>query len=269
MSSVLCFTVRFLQPCSHGRGEDGSPEWPPSPLRLIQALVAASAGRWNERSVLQHATAAIRWLETLPPPRIIAAPAVSASQPYRLYVPDNVADKVAAAWSRGHDASIADYRTEKDVLPALIDGEAVHYLYALPAASTTWREFVDVLTTAARSITHLGWGIDMVKALDLQKEAVACGYWPLYHYDPRDAQTPFHLDSRAPKGNFREFAMKAARFAILARSKPEEHERLMKLGEEDIRARWPLYEQLAQFQRLPAPGNGNGAKTETSDKATT
>ena len=120
------------------------------------------------------------------------------------------------------------------------------------------------------ALSHcIGWGIDMVKALDLQKEAVACGYWPLYHYDPRDAQTPFHLDSRAPKGSFREFAMKAARFAILARSKPEEHERLMKLGEEDIMARWQLYEQLAQFQRLPAPGNGNGAKTETSDKATT
>jgi len=115
----------------------------------------------------------------------------------------------------------------------------------------------------------IGHGINMIDGLNIQKEAVTCGYWPLYHYDPRDAQTPFHLDSRAPKGNFREFAMKAARFAILARSKPEEHERLMKLGEEDIRARWQLYEQLAQFQRLPAPGNGNGAKTETSDKATT
>lgn len=161
MNSFLCITIRFLQPYSHGRGEDESPEWPPSPLRLMQALVAAAAGRWNERSLLQHATPAIRWLETLPPPCIIAAPAVRDSQPYRLYVPDNVADKVAAAWSRGRDASIADYRTEKDVLPLAIDGEAVRFLYGLTAESKDWGEHVSVLTTAARSITHLGWGIDM------------------------------------------------------------------------------------------------------------
>ena len=33
-----------------------------------------------------------------------------------------------------------------------------------------------------------------------QKEAVACGYWPLYHYDPRDAEQPFHLDSQQADG---------------------------------------------------------------------
>ncbi|NLY02220.1 MAG: type I-U CRISPR-associated protein Cas5/Cas6 [Rhodopirellula sp.] len=161
MSSFLCITVRFLQPWSHGRGEDGGPEWPPSPLRLMQALVAAAAGRWNERSILEHAKAAIRWLEALPPPYIVAAPTVPSSQPYRLYVPDNVADKVAAAWSRGREASIADYRTEKDVLSSVIEGEAVHYLYALSQASAPRHDLVDVLTNTARSITHLGWGIDM------------------------------------------------------------------------------------------------------------
>ena len=38
MSDYLCITVRFLQPYSHGRGDGGEPEWPPSPLRLFQAL---------------------------------------------------------------------------------------------------------------------------------------------------------------------------------------------------------------------------------------
>ena len=31
----------------------------------------------------------------------------------------------------------------------------------------------------------IGWGIDMTTAMEHQKEAVACGYWPLYRYDPR------------------------------------------------------------------------------------
>jgi CRISPR-associated protein Csb2 len=159
MSSLLCITVRFLQSYSHGRGEDGNPEWPPSPLRLFQALVAASAGRWNQRTELAYAQPALHWLEVQPPPTIVAADAVRSHYPYRLYVPDNVADKVAASWSRGQNASIADYRSEKDVRPMHLLGEAVHYLYPLRDGTCS---YLDILTAAARSITHLGWGIDMV-----------------------------------------------------------------------------------------------------------
>jgi pyruvate-ferredoxin/flavodoxin oxidoreductase len=103
----------------------------------------------------------------------------------------------------------------------------------------------------------IGWGIDITNGMALQKEAVNCGYWPLYHFDPRDAEQPFRLGSRAPKGRFQDFAMKNARFAILARSKPEESERLMKLAEKDITARWQFYEQLAQLTRAGDNG-GNG-----------
>src|SRR6185437_13089146 len=50
MSSALCLTLRFLDsvPRFHGRGDDGNPEWPPSPLRFFQALVSAAATRWRE-----------------------------------------------------------------------------------------------------------------------------------------------------------------------------------------------------------------------------
>jgi len=162
MASYFCISVRFLQPYSHGRDENGEPEWPPSPLRLAQALVAASAGRWNERTALVHAAPAFRWIETLPPPQIIATEAVPSEHPYRLYVPDNVADKVAASWSRGRDASIADYRTEKDVRPAHLEGEAVHYLYTLPEPAADQPAHIETIALAARAITHLGWSIDMV-----------------------------------------------------------------------------------------------------------
>jgi hypothetical protein len=82
-------------------------------------------------------------------------------------------------------------------------------------------------TSLLIALSHcIGWGIDMTKGMQVQKEAVACGYWPLYHFDPRD-EHPFHLDSKAPKGSFKEFALKQARFAMLARSKPEDSERFL------------------------------------------
>ena len=106
----------------------------------------------------------------------------------------------------------------------------------------------------------IGWGIDMAAGMTLQKEAVACGYWPLYHFDPRDQAHPFHLDSRKPVGDFKEFAMKEARFAMLAHSKPEASARLLELGQEDIDERWHFYEQLAGVEHgLPTRRrNGNG-----------
>lgn len=122
MSSYLCITVRYLQPYSHCRGDADEPEWPPSPMRLFQSLVAASAGRFNERTHLEHSAPALRWLEQQADPIIVAPEATRADQPYRLYVPDNVTDRVAASWSRGRDASIADYRAEKDVYPMRLSG---------------------------------------------------------------------------------------------------------------------------------------------------
>src|SRR5262249_21868320 len=81
---------------------------------------------------------------------------------YRLYVPDNSADLAAGAWSRG-DTSRIVRRSEKDVRPAhLQDGDAVHYLFPLAAADAEFETHRNTLTAAARSITHLGWGVDMV-----------------------------------------------------------------------------------------------------------
>ena len=161
MPTHLCLTVRFLQPYSHGRDGRGDPEWPPSPLRVFQALVAAAAARWNERTRIEHAAQALVWLERREAPLIVAAPGVRSDVKYRLYVPDNVADKVAKSWSAGREASIADYRTEKDVRPMHLKGEAVHYLFSLADEGCP---HLDVLAAAACSLTHLGWGMDMAAA---------------------------------------------------------------------------------------------------------
>jgi CRISPR-associated protein Csb2 len=162
MSTHFCLTVRFLQPYSHGRGSDSEPEWPPSPLRVFQALVSATAARWNERMRVEYAAPALRWLERQPEPIIVAAHGVRSDVKYRLYVPDNVADKVARSWSGGREASIADYRTEKDVRPTHLLGDAVHYLFPIVESDSEFEKHRNTLIEAARSITHLGWGVDMV-----------------------------------------------------------------------------------------------------------
>jgi CRISPR-associated protein Csb2 len=162
MPGSFCLTIHFLQPYSHGRGDDGDPEWPPPPLRVFQALVAAGAARWNERTRLEYAAPALRWLERQPAPTIVAAPGIRSDAKYRLYVPDNVADKVARSWSGGREASIADYRTEKDVRPTNLSGDAVHYLFPIDASDPEFETHRNTLIDAARSITHLGWGVDMV-----------------------------------------------------------------------------------------------------------
>jgi CRISPR-associated protein Csb2 len=162
MSSVLCLTLRFLDavPQFHGRGDNGDPEWPPSPLRFFQALVSAAATRWREDQFREYVRPALQWLEAIQP--TVVAPQVAAeSFGYRMYVPNNSGDLMTAAWARGDtETSMAKFRVEKDVRPThLHGGDAVHYLFSLPDGACP---HFDILAAAARSITHLGWGVDMV-----------------------------------------------------------------------------------------------------------
>jgi len=157
--SFFCISITFLDPYFHGRCDGGAQEWPPSPLRLLQAIVAASANGCR----LDEVRPALQWLERQPAPMIIAPPA-RATQEYRLYVPNNAMDLVAAAWARGTSASIADYRTKKDVRATqLVGGDAVHYVWSLPDPLPDGaRTHVETLANTARSIVALGWGIDLV-----------------------------------------------------------------------------------------------------------
>ncbi len=110
----------------------------------------------------------------------------------------------------------------------------------------------------------INWGINMVQGMNIQKDAVACGYWPLYSFDPREEQHPFQLASKAPVGSFKDFALKEARFRILASARPEESARLLEMGQHDIDKRYHYYEQLAGVSRAVESaagangGNGNG-----------
>ncbi len=161
MSDHFCVSFRFLAPWFHGRGDDAVAEWPPSPLRAFQALVAA-AGRQGS---LPAATSALEWLEQLPPPSVVA-PRAEPTSGHRLSVPNNSLDVVARSWSRGGDASAAEQRSMKTVRPMrLPEGgdNAVHYVWALDGRSLGGaKEHAASLIALARSVVALGWGVDLV-----------------------------------------------------------------------------------------------------------
>jgi CRISPR-associated protein Csb2 len=160
MADFLRISVRYLQPLAHGRASGGEPEWPPSPLRLFQAIVASAAAKYNERDQLESTLPALRWLESCPLESIVACNVEVSQAPAQFYVPDNSADLLVPAWKRG-EANVTPKRTEKVVRPVHLDGDAVHFDYRLPHNDCP---HFDVIRTCARSITHLGWGIDVVVA---------------------------------------------------------------------------------------------------------
>ncbi len=168
MPTCFVITVRFLAESFHGRGEDGEPEWPPSPLRVYQALVSAEARHFGSR-FHELAASPLRWLETLPPP-LVVGPRGSAAAPYCLSVPNNAMDIVAAAWSRGNytnqgDANPATHRTMKMVSPYRVGSDPVHFVWTLPAAADdAMLGYIETLQLLGRRLTVLGWGIDPVVA---------------------------------------------------------------------------------------------------------
>jgi CRISPR-associated protein Csb2 len=170
MSNVLRITVRFLdaEPSFHGRRDGGESEWPPSPLRLFQALIDAAANRWREPHFVAYAKPALEWLQALRPSEIVSPPH-HVGTPFRIAVPNNDLDVWAGPASRGNKPKKQpnELKTMKTVQPTRIGigsgerGDALYYLYPLPLDGGP---HLEVLKSAARAVTHLGWGIDMVAA---------------------------------------------------------------------------------------------------------
>ncbi|MEL3907810.1 MAG: pyruvate:ferredoxin (flavodoxin) oxidoreductase [Treponemataceae bacterium] len=91
-------------------------------------------------------------------------------------------------------------------------------------------------------------GINMTKGMQIQKDAVECGLWPLYRFDPRlvdEGKNPFQLDSKEPNFNLADFMYGQVRFKSLKRAKPERADELLKRAEKVARRRWEEYKYLA------------------------
>ena len=99
-------------------------------------------------------------------------------------------------------------------------------------------------------------GYDMAFGLEQQKAAVLSGYWPLFRYNPAlagEGKNPLHMDSRPPSIPLEKYVYNEARYTMLVKSRPEVARQALKLAEEDVRARWEMYEKWAASPAAEVP----------------
>jgi CRISPR-associated protein Csb2 len=150
MFNVLLISVRFHEGRYHGTGD-----WPPSPARLFQALIA---GAGIEGPLQIEQVDALEWLETMPPP-IMAAPIVRKGQPIGNFVPNNDLDAVG-----GDPSRIGSLRAKKEMCPLLFDaGQPFLYAWALGDQANNGR-FANVVCQLSEKVYQLGRGVDLAWA---------------------------------------------------------------------------------------------------------
>lgn len=136
----------------HGKGDNDEPEWPPSPLRFFQALLAGSRTGCRNREWSDAKADAFRWLEQRKPP-LILAPATHQASVYTLFVPNNDSDKKFDRQER---------LTSKIVQPHhLMNGDRLHYLWAIEESDwPSVQRHAELLCCETHHLMTLGWGID-------------------------------------------------------------------------------------------------------------
>jgi CRISPR-associated protein Csb2 len=167
----LNLTVTFATGRYHGRASDEELEFPPSPSRLFQALIAGShCGAYG----LVHTgkrDQALRWLESLEPPVIEAPAGREAGRGMTNFVPNND-NKMPLA----HVPNSNHVRTPKPLLAmAFPAGSEVLYRWRFEGE----REAIEnaaVICSMARLVTHLGQHQDTVYVRgEVSADATASG----------------------------------------------------------------------------------------------
>ena len=138
---------------------------------------------------------------------------------------------MAMTYGNVYVASISMGANDEHTLKTLVEAEE----YDGPA----------LIIAYSHCINH---GINMAGGLDRQKDAVDCGRWVLYNYNPdriKEGKNPLTIKSKAPKKSVREALLQENRFRLLAKNNKDNFERLIELEEGDIKRRWRLYQALA------------------------
>lgn len=92
----------------------------------------------------------------------------------------------------------------------------------------------------------------MGKSQAEEKEAVSCGYWHLWRYNPMleaEGKNPFILDSKEPDwSKFQDFLKSEVRFASVMKQYPTEAAQLFQAAEDNAKWRLNNYKRLASQQ---------------------
>jgi len=133
----------------------GTDDWPPSPARLFQALVAGSC--FGE-SLQDEDKKIFKWLENLQAP-VIGAPHKNDGQSVIFYVPRNTIDSQGCNLER-----IADIRQEKNVEPRLFDSQIPFlYLWSFNHGEEGMMQG-SAICNITNNLYQLGRGVDMAWA---------------------------------------------------------------------------------------------------------
>ena len=268
MTRTLRISVHFHDDRYHGSGD-----WPPSPARLFQALIAAVALPkldTNKRD-------ALKWLETLDAPTI-AAPAAHNGQNVNLYVPNNDLD------AKGGDIRrIAEVRrATKRIRPRLFDtATPLIYLWRFDGDDGHAKCICDI----ANGLYQLGRGVDMAWAtgnlVDATKAEEQLHNYPGAIYRPSQSGKEFVLDCPVRRSldslemrhqaNAERFSRVNGNTQFASAPRPFFHPvayncpstyRLFELRHTTERgapfATWPLNETAALTQILRGSDGGNG-----------
>lgn len=153
MKRLLCLSVQYLDSRFHGQNARGA-EWPPSPMRLFQALLAGSRNGSRALQWSPDAIAAFAWLEDRLPPWI-RAPQRREATVYTLYVPHNQSDRAIDRQNR---------LTSKVVLSSTFSGgDTIYFIW--PLRDDEWpscEAAANLICRKARHLTVLGTGLDIV-----------------------------------------------------------------------------------------------------------
>jgi pyruvate-ferredoxin/flavodoxin oxidoreductase len=149
---------------------------------------------------------------------------------------------LAVSYGSVYVARVAMGANPRQTLRALVEAEA----YDGPS----------LVIAYSHCIAH---GINMEHGFKQQKLAVDSGHWPLFRFNPNLAGTGRTRSSstpRRPSVPLKDYTYNEVRYRMLTHSDPVEAERLMKLGQEDVRRRWKQYEDMAAPKSAPAAQGG-------------
>ena len=89
----------------------------------------------------------------------------------------------------------------------------------------------------------------MTDTMRREKDAVACGYWHLYRYNPDRrliGENPFTLDSPEPSKPFKEFLGQEVRYTSLIGVNKDLAEHLFNAAEKNAKEKYDMYKKLAE-----------------------
>jgi len=183
VTRYLLLSIYFLDDRYHGLTDNGDrPEWPPSPFRVFQALVAGNA---RGPTISESLKNALQWLESLKEPPDIIAPQAQTGRTSLTYVLNNVSSRS---------------RTPKTIQPTLLNGDRlVQYAWKFDASDADSVKHAESLKDAARHINALGWGIDLAVGNGDIVEALPPLPEHRIQYHPANAGFSWGLDLRVPR----------------------------------------------------------------------